>query len=324
MALRQLRIVISGGTGHIGQILARHFLEQGHDVTVISRYPRPAEWKSVHWDAYHLGGWVDSVDGSDVVINLAGRSVNCRYTDLNRRQILSSRTITTGLIGQAISEAVNPPKLWLNASTATIYRHSLDKAMDEATGEIGGNEPNVPATWGFSIDVATAWEKALFAAETTRTRRVALRSAILMSPERRGPFDLLLRLVRWGFGGSAGSGRQFVSWIHDVDFIRSIEFLIDSEEIEGVVNIASPSPLPNRKFMNCLRQAWCTSYVGLPAPAWLVPAGAFLLRTEPELLLKSRRVVPQRLLNAGFEFHFPNWRGACTDLVARWRQLQLE
>ncbi|MDQ2711004.1 MAG: TIGR01777 family oxidoreductase [Acidobacteriota bacterium] len=324
MALRQLRIIISGGTGHIGQILARHFLEQGHDVTVISRYPRAAEWKSVHWDAYHLGSWVDSLDGSDVVINLAGRNVNCRYTAVNRRDILNSRTITTGLIGQAISEAINPPKLWLNASTATIYRHSLDKSMDEATGEIGGNEPGIPATWRFSIDVATAWENTFFSADTARTRRVALRSAILMSPEKRGPFDLLLRLVRWGFGGMAGSGRQFVSWIHDVDFIRAIEFLILSEEIEGIVNIASPSPLPNRKFMNCLRQAWCTSYVGLPAPAWLVPVGAFLLRTEAELLLKSRRVVPQRLLDAGFEFHFPNWRGACADLVARWRQLHSE
>jgi NAD dependent epimerase/dehydratase family enzyme len=195
--------------------------------------------------------------------------------------------------------------------------------MDE-TGELGGNEPNVPSTWRFSIDVVKDWERAFFAAHAPQTRKIALRSAIIMSPDAGGAFDTLLRLVRWGFGGQSGSGRQYVSWIHDVDFIRAVEFLIEREDFEGAVNIASPCPLPNREFMCCLRRAWCTSYIGIPAAEWMLAIGAIFLRTETELVLKSRRVVPGRLRDANFEFHFPNWRGACQNLVARWRSLHLE
>ncbi|MDQ2842645.1 MAG: TIGR01777 family oxidoreductase [Acidobacteriota bacterium] len=321
---RQLRIIIPGGTGHLGQILARHFHERGCHVTVLGRHAKPSEWRTILWSGYNLGDWAGVLEGSDVVINLAGRSVNCRYTPANRREILTSRTITTGLLGQAISQAAQPPRLWLNASTATIYRHSLDTPMDEITGDVGGNDPDTPPDWRFSIEVATAWEQALVAADVPRTRRVALRTAMVMSPENGGPFDALLRLVRWGFGGSTASGRQYISWIHDVDFIRAIEFLIARDDLSGVVNLTSPSPLPNRKFMSCLRRAWCTSYIGLPAPSWILPLGAALLRTETELVLKSRRVVPRRLLDAGFDFHFPNWRGACQDLVTRWRQLHAD
>ncbi len=316
-----LRIVIPGGTGQVGQILARHFHEQGHCVTVLSRHPKPAEWKSVLWDACELGYWAETIDGADVVINLAGRSVNCRYNAANRRAIKNSRTITTGLVGQAIAQAAHPPPLWLNASTATIYRHTLDHAMDEATGELGGNEPSVSSKWSFSVDVAASWERALFAAETPRTRRVAMRSGMIMSPDSGGVFDTLLRLVRYGLGGSAASGQQFVSWIHDVDFIRAIDFLIAREELSGVVNICSPRPVPNRHFMRCLRHAWCTQYIGIPASKWMLEIGAILLGTETELILKSRRVIPRRLLTSGFEFHFPNWRGAAQDLVHRWQQL---
>ncbi len=319
MSFRPLRIVIPGGSGQIGRILARHFYELGHDVTVLSRNPQPSEWKTIYWSAYSSGDWALSMDGADVVINLAGRSVNCRYNAANRREILTSRTITTGLIGQAIAHSVHPPSLWLNASTATIYRHSVDAPMDEIDGEIGGREPDAPVRWRFSIEVAQAWERALFAADTPRTRRVALRSSLVMSPDTGGAFDLLLSLVRWGLGGATGSGTQYVSWIHDVDFVRAIEFLIQNPDLSGVVNVTSPSPVPNRKFMNCLRRSWCTSYIGLPAPEWLLPLGAFLLRTETELVLKSRRVIPRRLLESGFDFHFPNWRGACQDLVDRWR-----
>ncbi|MDQ2840357.1 MAG: TIGR01777 family oxidoreductase [Acidobacteriota bacterium] len=315
-----MQIVIPGGSGQVGQILARHFHEQGHHVTTISRHARPAEWRTIRWDGLELGDWVQDIDGSDVVINLAGRSVDCRYNAGNRREIKNSRTITTGLVGQAITAATRPPALWLNASTSTIYRHSLDRAMDDLTGEIGGNEPGAPETWRFSIEVATSWERAFFAAQTPRTRRVALRSAMTMSPDRGGVFDALLHLVRLGLGGTSGPGTQFVSWIHDVDFIRSVEFLIEHQELEGVVNVCSPCPVPNRYFMRCLRHAWCTTYIGLPAPRWALAAGAILLRTETELVLKSRRVVPTKLLKAGFEFHFPNWRGAAQDLVHRWRE----
>lgn len=316
-----LRIVLPGGSGQIGQILARHFHEQGHSVTVIARHPKPAEWQTVYWDANTLGDWTRVVDGSDVVINLAGHTVNCRYNDANRREIRNSRIFTTNLVGQAIARSAHPPRLWMNASTATIYRHALDRSMDELTGELGGNEPNAPPKWRFSIDVATGWERTLFAADTPRTRKIALRSAMTMSPDRGGVFDALLGLVRWGLGGPAGSGRQYVSWIHDVDFIRAIEFLIAHEELSGPINIASPFPVQNRKLMLCLRRAWCTSYIGLPAPKWALAIGAVLLRTETELVLKSRRVVPRLMVDAGFEFHFPNWRGACQDLVQRWREL---
>ncbi len=316
-----LRIVIPGGTGQVGTILARHFQEVGHQVTVLARHPKPAEWTVLPWNGCDLGVWAEAIDGSDVVINLAGRSVNCRYNAANQRAIKNSRTTTTALVGKAIRGAAKPPALWLNASTATIYRHSFDRAMDDITGELGGNEPGAPAKWRFSIDVAKSWEQAFFAADTPHTRRVALRSAMTMSPDEGGVFDVLLRLVRFGLGGRAGSGNQYVSWIHDVDFIRAVEFVIAHEELEGAVNIASPCPVTNKCFMSCLRQAWCTSYIGMPAPEWTLGIGAFFLRTETELLLKSRRVVPRRLTDAGFEFHFPNWRSACQDLVHRWREL---
>ncbi len=321
LSLGPLRIAIPGGTGQVGQILARHFHEQGHSVTVIARHARPAKWKGVLWDAQELGEWTVAIDGADVVINLAGRSVNCRYDAANRREIKNSRTISTGLVGRAIAQAARPPRVWLNASTATIYRHALDRPMDEVTGEVGGQEPDSDPKWGFSIDVATSWERAFFAAETPATRKVALRSAMTMSPDRGGVFDHLLRLVRWGLGGPSGSGNQYMSWIHSVDFVRAVEFLIERDEISGAVNICSPYPVPNREFMCCLRRAWCTSYIGLPASKWMLSLGAAFLGTETELVLKSRRVVPRRLSDAGFEFHFPNWRGACPDLVHRWREL---
>lgn len=317
---RRLRIVIPGGSGHIGQILARHFYAQGHAVTVIARFPKAREWQTVHWDASTLGEWKEFLEGADLVINLAGRSVNCRYNAAHRREIKHSRIMTTALVGQAIAQCAQPPRLWMNASTATIYRHSKDRAMDDIDGEIGGDEPNVPEKWRFSIDVATGWERAFFAADTPRTRKLALRSAMVMSPDAGGVFDMLLRLVRWGLGGRAGSGEQYVSWIHDADFVRAIEFLIAHEDLSGIVNLSSPYPLPNREFMCSLRRAWCTGYFGIPSPEWMLSIGALLLRTETELILKSRRVIPRRILEAGFEFHFPNWRGACENLVARWRE----
>jgi uncharacterized protein (TIGR01777 family) len=190
--------------------------------------------------------------------------------------------------------------------------------MDEETGEIGGNERDCPSSWRFSIDVATSWEEAFFSAVAPRTRKIALRSAMTMSPDRGGIFAELLRLVRLGLGGTAGSGDQYVSWIHEADFIRSIEFLMAHEQLEGPVNLAAPNPLPNRDFMRALRRAWGTR-VGLPAPRPLLELGAVFLRTETELILKSRRVVPGRLLRAGFEFQFPEWPGATWDLVERWR-----
>jgi uncharacterized protein len=316
---RRLKVVIPGGSGHVGTLLATHFHNRGDCVVVLSRRPYFAPWRVVTWDGQSLGAWVDELEGADVAINLAGRSVNCRYNSRNRREIIDSRVLPTRVIAEALCRLSNPPSLWMNASTATIYRHSLDQPMDEVSGEIGGNEPGVPSSWRFSIEVATSWENAFFAAELPKTRRIALRSAIILSPQKGGIFDVLLGLVRHGLGGTVGSGDQFVSWVHEEDFVSAIAHLIANETWTGCVNIASPNPLPNRQFMHLLRQAWGTRF-GLPAPEWLLEIGTILLRTESELVLKSRRVIPRRLLDEGFQFKFPDWSVAARDLVGRWRQ----
>jgi uncharacterized protein len=319
MDSRPLRIVLPGGSGQVGTILARHFHTQRHDVLVLARTTSRAPWRTLLWNGATLDRWTEELEHADIVINLAGRSVNCRYTDRNRREIKESRTHTTHLLGEAISRLAHPPRIWMNASTATIYRHSFDRPMDEASGEIGGNEPGVPSSWCFSIDVATSWEEAFFAAHTPATRKIALRSAMIMSPDRGGVFDTLLRLVRFRLGGASGSGKQFVSWVHERDFMRSIEYLIAHDDLDGTINIASPNPLPNAEFMAALREAWGTR-LGLPAAEWMLELGAIFLRTETELILKSRRVVPGRLLAHGFQFDFPDWAEAARDLVQRWRQ----
>ena len=313
-----MKIVIPGGTGQVGQLLARHFHAHGHDVTVLSRNPRPAPWRVVPWDGVTLGPWVSELDQSDVCINLAGRSVNCRYTPANRRSIYDSRVLSTQLLAKTIALLEHPPAVWLNASTATIYRHSLDRPMDEANGELGGNEPGAPDTWKFSIDVARAWEEVFFSTSTPRTRKVALRSAMTFSPDHGGVFDVFLSLVRHRLGGTIGSGNQFVSWIHEVDFTRAIEFLIVTPDLTGPVNLASPHPLPNRDFLHAIREAWGTR-IGFPTASWMIEIGTFLMQTESELILKSRQVVPGRLLAAGFQFSFPHWPAAARDLVSRWR-----
>jgi uncharacterized protein (TIGR01777 family) len=258
------------------------------------------------------------LDGADVVINLAGRSVNCRYNATNRREIMESRTIPTLLVGDAIAQCNNPPRLWLNASTATIYRHALDRPMDELTGELGGHEPGVPDTWKFSIDVAITWERLFFGAQTPMTRKVALRSALILNPDRGSIFDTLLRLVRFGAGGTASGGHQYVSWVHDHDFARAVEFISEHPELSGAVNLSAPEPLPQGDFMRILRHAWGTR-IGLPASRSMLELAAIFMRTETELILKSRWAVSTRLLDAGFSFAYARWEAAAQDLVERWR-----
>jgi uncharacterized protein (TIGR01777 family) len=314
-----MKIVIPGGSGQIGTLLARAFHAAGHEVVVLSRRPRKADWRVTQWDAETPDDWTAELEGADAVINLAGRSVNCRYTSENRWLILSSRVKATRAVAQAIACASRPPRVWLQASTATIYAHRYDVANDEATGILGGSEPDVPQTWRFSIDVATAWERAAAKAALPHTRTVLMRSAMTMSPDAGGVFDVLLRLVRFGLGGRAGDGRQYVSWIHDQDFVRAVLWLIEHDELEGPVNLAAPNPLPNAEFMRDLRAAWGMPF-GLPAATWMLEAGAFLIRTETELVLKSRRVAPGRLLQAGFTFQYPTWPEAARDLCRRWRE----
>lgn len=311
-----MKIVIPGGSGQIGTLLCRHLHAAGHDVVVLSRHTSTKPWRVVAWDGVHLDEWRHEIEGADVVINLAGRSVDCRCTAPNKRDILRSRVDSTRIVGEAIARAARPPRLWLQASTATIYAHRLDADNDEATGVIGGHEAEAPRAWDFSIEVATAWERACLKAPTPDTRKVLLRSAMTMSQDPGGVFDTLLRLVRFRLGGNAGSGRQYVSWIHALDFVRVIDWLIEHDDFEGVVNVAAPNPLPYSDFMRGLRAA-AGVRIGLPAPAWLLAIGTFILRTESELVLKSRRVVPGRLSRSGFTFEYPVWAEAALDLVRR-------
>jgi uncharacterized protein (TIGR01777 family) len=314
-----MKVVIPGGSGQVGTMLARAMDADRHDVCVLSRKPDNAAWRVVAWDGRTRGPWAGELEGADVLINLAGRSVNCRYNERNRRLITNSRVESTRIIGEAIARCERPPRLWLQASTATIYAHRYDAPNDEATGILGGNEPDAPDTWRFSIDVAKAWEQAADDATTPRTRKVFMRSAMTMSPDLGGIFATLLGLVRRGLGGTSGDGRQYVSWIHERDFIRAVYWLIEHNDLSGPVNLSSPNPLPNAEFMRELREAWGTR-IGLPATAWMLEIGAALLRTETELILKSRRVVPRRLMESGFAFDFPTWREAADDLCKRWRQ----
>jgi uncharacterized protein (TIGR01777 family) len=316
-----MKIVIPGGSGQVGTLLARAFHARGDDVTVLSRNPSKARWRVAPWDGVTLGHWAQHVDGADVVINLAGRSVNCRYDAANREDIMQSRVLSTRVIGQAIREAARPPRVWLQASTATIYAHRYDAPNDEFTGVLGGVEPDLPSSWRFSVDVARAWEMALTAANTPGTRKVAMRSALTLSADRGGVFDVLLWLVRCGLGGTAGPGSQYVSWIHHDDFVRAVDWLIEHEDTSGPVNLAAPEPLPNAEFMRELRRAWGAPF-GLPAPQLVLEIGALLLRTETELVLKSRRVVPSVLLRGGFEFKFVKWPDAAPDLCRQWRLAQ--
>jgi uncharacterized protein (TIGR01777 family) len=300
-----VRIVIPGGSGHIGAFLRRDLVAAGHDVTVVSRT------EGVRWDGRTLDPSV--VDGADAVVNLAGRTVNCRYTTENLRQMMSSRVDSTRAVGEAIAAAKQPPRVWLQMSTATIYAHRLDAPNDEVTGIIGGAEPDVPRYWDYSVEIARRWEAEQERADTPATRKVALRTSIVMSPARGGAFDALRRMVKLGLGGPVAGGAQYISWLHEEDFVRAVLFLL-AGELSGPVNLATPNPLPQRDFMRILRSA-CGMPVGLPATRWMAELGAWVVRSDTELLLKSRRVVPTRLLEAGFTFNHPTWPEAAVDLL---------
>ncbi len=270
----------------------------------------------VRWDGRTLGPWTSAIDGADAVINLSGRSVDCRYNKTNLSEMLSSRLDSTRVIDEAIRGAARPPSVWLQASTATIYAHRFDADNDEAAGVLGGHEPDVPAYWRYSIEIARAWEREQAAADTQHTRRVAMRMAIVMSRAPGCAFRIMERLARIGLGGPIAGGRQFMSWVHDRDLVRAVAWLLEHEEIEGVVNIAAPHPLPQAEFMRLLRRE-VGMPIGIPGSKLLFELAAVLHRTDTELLLKSRRVVSGRLMDAGFRFDFPRWEQAVADLVSR-------
>jgi uncharacterized protein (TIGR01777 family) len=313
-----MKIVIPGGSGHVGTLLRRALLADGHEVVVLSRGERPpgAGGRWLRWDGRSAGAWTAELDGCDAVINLAGRTVNCRYTPANLRQMMDSRVESTRVVGEAIAAARRPPRVWLQMSTATIYAHRFDAPNDEVSGIIGGDESGVPGYWAFSVDIAKAWEAAQRQAATPHTRRVALRTAMVMDPAPGGVFHALRRMARLGLGGPVAGGGQYVSWIHDQDFIRAIAFLLNRDDLAGPVNLAAPGPVLQRDLMRALRTAMGVP-LALPATKAMAELGAFVIRSDTELLLKSRRVVPTRLLDAGFAVDHPTWSEAVQDLVRR-------
>lgn len=301
------KLVIPGGSGFLGRTLAKWFSERGWEVVVLSRSQKPMEGaRVVLWDGRTMGDWCCELEGAAAVINLAGRTVNCRYHETNRREMIDSRVESTRVLGEGIASAKIAPPVWLNSSTATIYRHRYDAANTEQAGLYGAEREAKDA---FSLEVAHAWEEAFEEAyranDLRRTRGVVLRSAMVFGNEPGGVYETMRKLVRLGLGGTMGHGRQFVSWIHSDDFCRAVSYLIEEEEAVGIYNITAPEPLPNREMMTALRQANGIPF-GLPATRGMLEIGAFVLRTETELILKSRRVVPERLQEEGFEFGYQN------------------
>lgn len=305
------QVILAGGSGFLGRALAAHFRSLGREVVVLTRTPtlRADGVREVGWDARTLGDWAREFDGAAAVINLAGRSINCRYTPENRRQILASRVDATRAVGEAIARTAQPPPVWLNASAAAVYKHS-DAPMDE-TGE---SAPTPEIGDAFSIEVVRAWESALEQARTSRTRKVAMRITLVFGTEG-GAYPVFRRLARLGLGGRAGSGRQWVSWIHVADFVRAVEWLLQRDDLSGPVNVTAPHPVPQAEMMRLLRQS-CGVPFGLPAAEWMVRLGARFMGTEPELILKSRRIVPGKLVASGFRFEFPELRAALEQLAA--------
>lgn len=319
-----MRIVLPGGTGQVGGLLRRAWRDAGHDVVVVSRRPERLEDGVRHrtWDGRTVGDWAEELDGADAVVNLAGRSVSCRYTDDHLRQMMDSRVDSTRAVGRSIAQASAPPRTWLQMSTATIYADRSDDpsnpANDEHTGVLGGEERHVPLYWEYSVRIARRWEQTQLEEDLPGTRRVALRAAMVMTPDQGGIFDVLSLIARAGAGGAVAGGRQYVSWIHGDDLRRALDLLLARDDLDGPVNLAAPEPLPQADLMRHLREAWGVR-LGLPATRGMAALGAWAMRTDPELLLKSRRVVPARLFEAGFTFEHPSWPAAATDLVRRSR-----
>jgi uncharacterized protein len=308
------RIILAGGSGFLGSVLADYFAARGVEIVILTRHPktRSALIREVRWDGVTVREWLEELEGARAVINLAGISVNCRYHTRNRKRMLDSRLNSTRDLGEAIARCANPPPVWLNSSTATIYKHTFGPAWDEA-GEIGGC---AEAKDIFSVHLAEEWERVFNEASTPRTRKVALRSAMVLGHAKNSVLPNMLRLGRLGLGGNLAGGHQFVSWIHQEDFCRAVEWIIQHEDIRGAVNLASPNPVTNADFMATIRKI-CHRRFGLPAPLWLLEIGAFFLRTETELVIKSRRVVPGILLADGFTFRHPHLLPAVEQLVNR-------
>lgn len=291
------KIVIAGNTGFTGKYLTKKFTDGGYTVIGISRQSPNISWKD-------QAAIIDALQDADMLINLAGKSVDCRYNEKNKKEIFDSRIDTTRALGEAVLLCKNPPKLWINSSTATIYRHAEDRPMTESSGEIGK---------GFSVNVATNWEKSFFSFTLPHTRQIALRMAIVLGKEG-GVMVPFKRLVRSGLGGKQGNGEQMFSWIHIKDLFHIITFLWEKENLSGVFNTSAPGPVKNKLLMQILRKKLGISF-GMPLPKWLLEFGAVLINTETELILKSRWVIPERLMEEGYQFKYPDLPAALSDLT---------
>jgi uncharacterized protein (TIGR01777 family) len=301
------KLVIAAGTGFLGQVLTNHFRNKFEEIVILTRGESKTNGniKYVNWDAKTFSGWEAALENAAVLINLTGKSVDCRYTKVNKKEILLSRIESTKILNQAVLKCANPPKHWLNSSTSTIYRFSLDKEMDEAAGEIGND---------FSINVALSWEKSFFKTETPNTLKTALRTSIVLG-KNGGAFIPLKTLAKIGFGGKQGKGNQFISWIHQEDFVNAIDFIIQ-KEITGVINIVSPKPITNKNFMAILRKSIGIPF-GVPISELLLKIGSIIIKTESELILKSRNVIPRRLQENGFTFKYDTVEKAFENLLEK-------
>lgn len=292
------KVVLAGGTGFIGKYLEKQFIQQNYEVIIISRQPKHLSWTDTK-------GIRDAVENAELVINLAGKSVDCRYNETNKKEIFDSRTETTKIIGKAIESVQNPPELWINSSTATIYRHAEDRAMTETNGEIGE---------GFSVEVAKAWEKSFFDFNLSQTRQVALRIAIVLGKDG-GVMTPFKNLVRFGLGGVQGPGTQMFSWVHIEDVYKIMLFIRDRKDLKGVFNCSAPNPISNKQFMAEMREKM-NRKIGLPSPRWMLEVGAVVIRTETELILKSRWVIPERLEQEGYQFKYAKIEEALTEILS--------
>ncbi|WP_300979312.1 TIGR01777 family oxidoreductase [Flavobacterium sp.] len=303
--MKSNKLIIAAGTGFLGQVLTNHFRDKFEEIIILTRGESKIKdtIKYVNWDARTFSGWEKELENATVLINLTGKSVDCRYTKQNKKEVLLSRIESTKILNKAVIRCVNPPKHWLNSSTATIYRFSLDKEMDEKNGEIGND---------FSMNVAQSWEKAFFITETPNTLKTALRTSIVLG-KNGGAFIPLKTLAKFGLGGKQGKGNQFISWIHEDDFARAIDFIIE-KEITGVINVVSSKPITNKDFMTILRKSVGVPF-GISISELLLRIGSIIIKTESELVLKSRNVIPKRLLENGFQFKFDTLEKALKNLT---------
>ena len=300
------KVILAGGSGYIGSVLADFYTDKADEVVVLTRGSASLKGnvRTVHWNGKDVDQWMYELEGADLLVNLTGKNVNCRYNEKNKAEILSSRLEATAALGKAVAELSNPPKVWIQSASATIYRHAEDRPMDEYTGEIGN---------GFSVDVCKAWEEMFWQQNAPHTRKVLLRIGIVLGKSD-SALPRMLRLTRFGLGGRQGNGRQYMSWIHEKDVASVIHWVYNNKEIQGTFNCTSPRPLTNADFMRTLR-AVCKMPFGMLTPTWLLSIGAWLIGTETELVLKSRWVVPKKLLDAGYVFQFPDLREALVEIM---------